>query len=183
MLTVAALMAYAHSCNLSLPPETLAWRVRGHAAVESSRDPLAIRDNTANRSYRPATRDEAIGIAAQLLAARHSLDGGVMQVNSQHWSRLRLLPLDRLFDPRLNICAGLQVVAENYDIERRVSCRYNTGKPICANGYPEDVARAGHAPEASSPPSSSSDKPATIRAYGDDEPSALAPLLLKERKD
>lgn len=34
------------------------------------------------------------------------------------------------------------MLAEAYAIERRVSCRYNTGRPDCANGYPERIETA-----------------------------------------
>ena len=61
-----------------------------------------------------------------------------MQVNDANWARLGLTA-ETVFDPRANVCAGMEVLAEAYAIERRVSCRYNTGRPDCANGYPERI--------------------------------------------
>ena len=79
--------------------------------------------------------------ARLLLRFGHRIDAGLMQIASANWARLGLT-LQSVFDPAANICAGAQVLAEDYAIERRVSCRYNTGHPDCANGYPERIARA-----------------------------------------
>ncbi|WP_420608325.1 transglycosylase SLT domain-containing protein [Novosphingopyxis sp.] len=112
--------------------------VTATAQTESGFEPTAIHDNTSGRSYAAPTPTEAVALVAALHAQGHRLDAGVMQVNDANWARLGLTA-ERVFDPRANVCAGVAVLAEAYTIERRVSCRYNTGHPECANGYPERV--------------------------------------------
>jgi Helix-turn-helix domain/Transglycosylase SLT domain len=137
-LTVAAIQAMVAVCN---PPPDVTWqRVAAHARIESGFVPSAIHDNDTNRSYFPGTIADAIALARQLRAQGHSIDGGPLQINSNNWNRLHL-PLERVFDPQSNVCAATIILAGDYDTERRVSCRYNTGKPNCNNGYAERIAR------------------------------------------
>ncbi len=147
MLSTAVIAA----CHLatSVPQEVLLDRVNRHAAVESHFNNLAIHDNATGQSYRPATLADAVGLVTLLVGAHHNVDAGIMQVNSTNWQRTGLTTPAKLFDEQANICAGVQIIAEDYDIaarieqrERRVSCLYNTGKPECANGYPEKIAAA-----------------------------------------
>jgi hypothetical protein len=71
-------------------------------------------------------------LAQELLAKRHSIDAGVMQINSSNWARFGLRP-KTIFDLQANVCARVSIIAEDYAAERRVSCRYNTGKPDCTS--------------------------------------------------
>ena len=120
-------------------------RVKATVEVESGYQALAVHENwpprSPGRSYLPATTAEAVALVAALHARGHSLDAGIMQVNDANWSRLGLTA-DTVFDPRANVCAGMAVLADAYAVERRVSCRYNTGSPDCRNGYPERIERA-----------------------------------------
>jgi type IV secretion system protein VirB1 len=113
-------------------------RVTATAHVESGLQTTALHDNTSGQSYQPASETEAVALATALHLQGHSLDAGIMQVNDSNWARLGLTA-ETAFDPRANICAGMMVLAEAYSVERRVSCRYNTGRPDCANGYPERI--------------------------------------------
>jgi type IV secretion system protein VirB1 len=79
-------------------------------------------------------------LAQELLAKRHSIDAGVMQINSSNWARFGLRP-ETIFDLQANVCAGVSIIAEDYAAERKVPCRYNTGKPDCANDYPDRIER------------------------------------------
>lgn len=121
-LTTATVIVLASTCQPTVPAgvsfDLLVRRAAAHAIVESNLTQNSIHRNT-----------------------NGTIDVGIMQVNSVNWSRLGLTP-DRLFDLHANICAGMQVIAENYDVERRVSCRYNTGKPDCASDYPDRIAAA-----------------------------------------
>ncbi len=139
-LSLALVAQFALSCPVAsaLPTGRTVELVTATAQAESGLEPTAIHDNTSGRSYAAPTAAEAVALVAALHAQGHLLDAGVMQVSDANWTRLGLTA-ERVFDPRANICAGMAVLAEAYTIERRVSCRYNTGRPDCANGYPERV--------------------------------------------
>ncbi|MDB5848212.1 MAG: Lytic transglycosylase, catalytic [Rhodoferax sp.] len=142
VITAAALVQIAAACPVQGVPIA---RMVKTAEVESGFTTTSINDNTDRRSYAPASVEDAIALARQLIAAKHSIDAGVMQINTVNWQRLRLT-VDTVFDPRANICAAQEFLAGLYDVERRVSCRYNTGQAACGNGYPEKIAAATPAP-------------------------------------
>ena len=131
-------LALACPAASGFPAGHVVDRVTATAQTESGLQTTSVHDNTSNRSYVPATTADAVRLVMTLHAQGHSLDAGVMQVNDGNWPRLGLTA-ETVFDPRANVCAGMAVLAEAYAIERRVSCRYNTGKPDCANGYPERI--------------------------------------------
>src|SRR5690348_16912128 len=148
-LLPAVVSALAVACG---HPEVPVQRVLATVQVESGDRPYAIHDNTEGRSYTPETREGAVILAAALLRLGHSFDAGLMQVNSGNWERLGLT-VQNVFDPQVNVCAGMRVLAEDYAIERHVSCRYNTGQPECTNGYPERIAAASQLSVAEKPAS------------------------------
>src|SRR5579875_2025941 len=80
-------------------------------------------------------------LSRSLLAQNHRIDAGVMQVTDANWGWLGLT-VDTVFDPARNVCAGKRVLADAYAAERRVSCRYNSGRPNCTNGYPDRIEAA-----------------------------------------
>ena len=137
-LPLAVIMNLAAACAA---PGVPVDRIVATAQAESGREPWAIHDNTTGRTAVLAAKEEATALATRLVAQGHRIDAGVMQVNSDNWARLGLTA-ETAFDPALNVCAGARVLAEAYAIERRVSCRYNTGSPTCANGYPERIDHA-----------------------------------------
>jgi type IV secretion system protein VirB1 len=143
LLSLATVMQLAAACPAV--PGVTAKRILAYATVESGSpggfDPLAIHDNTAKRSLRPATLAEAVTLASTLTAAGHSIDAGLMQVNSANWGRLQLTA-ETVFVPQINVCAGVKVLAGAVTAEHRVACRYNTGAPDCTNGYPDRIDRA-----------------------------------------
>jgi type IV secretion system protein VirB1 len=96
-------------CAPSVAPSTLASIAR----TESGFEPLSIHDNTTGTSGAPATRDLAIQIASKLLEAGHSVDIGIMQINSANFARLGLT-LEAAFDPCKSIAAGAAVLAGGY---------------------------------------------------------------------
>jgi type IV secretion system protein VirB1 len=89
------------------------------AQTESGLDPLAVGDNTAHRSYHPAAKSEAVALAAQLAAAGHDLDLGLMQINQRNFGWLGLTAGDA-FEPCDSLAAGAAVLT--------ALSRYNTGK-------------------------------------------------------
>jgi hypothetical protein len=142
-LTPAIVVRHLNRCAAEHPIVRLvpAERAVGIGLRESGLNPLAIHDNTNGQAYFPKTLNDAVAWVTSLQKAGHRLDAGVMQINQSNWPAYGLTTKS-VFDPRANICAGARILAEAYQIERRVACRYNTGRPYCNNGYPESIERA-----------------------------------------
>lgn len=136
VLTGLALAHLAASCGA--PPRRIP-RIEAHAWVESRREVFAIHDNKTGRRYLPASKVEAVGLAARLVAEGHSIDAGLMQLNVGNWPAFGFTAAT-VFDKRRNVCAGAAVIAWAYGREARVSCIYNTGHPDCPPGYPMAIA-------------------------------------------
>ena len=115
--------------------------------VESKGNPLAIHDNDTGVSYTPSTRTQALEIATKLLSRRHSIDIGLMQVNSWHL-RKKKIDCESLFDPCFNIKTGTEILAAFYRKHREKSpsdppdltllkslSSYNTGTPYKGTRY------------------------------------------------
>lgn len=147
ILTLAAFIQLAAECGPSVHIDTLA----SVAQTESRLDTAVIHDNTTGRTYHPGTDEEAVRLATSLITAdRHSVDLGLMQVNSANLARLDLSVADA-FDPCKNIAAGARVLTEAYQPTAteadqqpavlRALSRYNTGDPArgFANGYVQKV--------------------------------------------
>jgi type IV secretion system protein VirB1 len=127
-------------------PSTLASIAR----TESGFQPLSVNDNTTETSGVPATRDIAIQIASKLIEAGHSVDVGIMQINSGNFARLGLT-LEAAFDPCKSVAAAAAVLAGGYaggetheqqqSALRVALSKYNTGDAQhgFANGYVHQV--------------------------------------------
>ncbi len=150
IVTLAAFVQLAASCAPSVAVETLAAVARH----ESGFNDTMVNDNTAKRSYAPASREEAIALATELVVVqRHSVDLGLMQVNSANLASLGLSITDT-FDTCRNIQAGSRILAAGYvapgnggDTQPaliQALSRYNTGNPErgVANGYVAKVQAA-----------------------------------------
>jgi type IV secretion system protein VirB1 len=135
ILTLAVFAELAASCGPSVHVDTLA----AIAHAESGFHPGAINDNTDKRRYLPRTREEAVHIATDLVAAkRHSVDLGLMQINSGNLSALGMSVADA-FEPCKSINAGARVLSKAYRPIPEVPdaqpallqalSRYNTGHP------------------------------------------------------
>lgn len=145
-LSVAAFGQLALRCGPSVAPSTLA----SIASTESAFEPLSINDNTTGTSGIPATRDIAVQIASKLLEAGHSVDIGIMQINSINFGRLGLT-LEAAFDPCKSMAAGAAVLVGDYtggathegqqSALRVALSKYNTGDAQrgFANGYVHKV--------------------------------------------
>lgn len=141
-LAVATFVQLAAVCGPAVHVETLASVAR----AESGFDPLIIHDNTTGRTYRPAAAGDAARTAAALIGQHHSVDLGLMQVNSANLPGLGLSIADS-FDPCQNIRAGARVLVAAYkapgsgaDVQPallQAFSRYNTGRPDrgFTNGY------------------------------------------------
>lgn len=142
LLSPATFVVLAAQCAPSVHVDTLA----AVAHAESRLDTLVIGDNTTRRSYQPRDPLAAVALAHRLLARGHSLDLGLMQVNSRNLRWLGLSVGDA-FEPCRNIAAGAQVLVTSYSapmlsVEQRPALlraisRYNTGSTTrgFGNGY------------------------------------------------
>lgn len=137
MSAVAAALVAQLAMACHAPPWMLP-RIVATAAIESQDDALAIHENISGESFHPSSLATAIAIATALIERGRSVDLGLMQINVANLSRTGLT-VATAFDPQANICAGVQITAEN---ERAASCLYNTGRVACSNAYPERIVAA-----------------------------------------
>ena len=144
LLTAIAFAQLAASCSPGDSVRTLA----SIASVESGFRPLAIHDNATNETLSPSSMEGAIAIATvRILKEGHSVDLGVMQINSANLPRLGVT-IPETFDPCRSIQAGTKVLREGYASALRVAfSRYNTGSPVrgFSNGYVRRVELASQA--------------------------------------
>lgn len=147
-------------CAPDVAPQTVQEIIR----VESSGRELAMNINklpgqsTAPRAPIASSPQEAAEIALRFIQAGHSVDMGLMQVNSNNLDYLgiSLEDIDVLFTPCANIQAGATILMESYERAARefgegqtalqaALSAYNTGnfKSGFSNGY---VARYLNAP-------------------------------------
>jgi type IV secretion system protein VirB1 len=150
-LSIAVALQLALANAPQVAPET----ILAFAHAESRLDPLALYDNTTGRSHAPPSVPEAVDLARSLLSAGHSLDLGLMQINSQNLERTGL-SLEAAFDPGASIAAGAAILTAAYrrcqpgrDGPAALRCMasvYNTGREQAGllNGY---VARVWSAAE------------------------------------
>ena len=142
MIVPLVLFAQLAPCGAAVNIDTLAAVAR----AESRFDSAAINDNTAHRRYSGLSDAQATATATRLLAAGHSLDLGLMQVNSANLHGLGL-SVPAAFEPCKSIAAGARVLVDGYRspgvgidaqpaIYRALSY-YNTGSPLrgFGNGY------------------------------------------------
>lgn len=139
-LTVVLQLAVAHAPQVA--PETVA----AFAQAESRLNPFAIFDNTSRKSYEAASAEEAAAIARGLLDRGHSIDAGLMQINSANFARTSI-DAATAFDPAQSVRAGAQILVDAYQWcrERQPTAEplrcmasvYNTGRPTAGerNGY------------------------------------------------
>jgi type IV secretion system protein VirB1 len=136
-------------CGPSVAPSTLA----SVAQTESGFQALAINDNTTGTRGVPATRDIAVEIASKLIEASHSVDLGIMQINSRNFAALGLT-VATAFDPCKSVAAAAVILAGDYiggethdeqqSALRIALSKYNTGDAQrgFANGYVRHVESA-----------------------------------------
>ncbi len=166
-LSLVVALKLARTCASGVAPETLLSVVK----TESGFNPLAIGDNTDRRSYAPATLPDAVALATRLVAAGHSLDLGIAQINTEAGHlQARGLPLSAVFDACTGLRVGSEVLTDCYRrafgveqarLRQALSC-YNTGTLNRGAGYAARVWRtaahvvpaiqlAGDAPPAQTP--------------------------------
>jgi type IV secretion system protein VirB1 len=77
VLTIQAALALALHCAPGVDPHMMV----GIAGTESGLDPMYLRDNTSGQVVRGPS---VIATATRLVAAGHSVDLGLMQINSHN---------------------------------------------------------------------------------------------------
>ncbi|WFU92143.1 type IV secretion system lytic transglycosylase VirB1 (plasmid) [Rhizobium sp. CC1099] len=120
------------------------------ATVESSFEPLAAHDNTTGETLHWKDATEATQSVEKRLKARHSIDVGLMQINSENFPPLGLTP-EKAFQPCFSLSAaahllesryagGKTAAAEQRALRQAISA-YNTGDLTrgFANGYVRKV--------------------------------------------
>lgn len=99
------------ACAPTVARATIAEIVR----VESGGDPLAINVNRPAGARRlvAGSIEDAVRLAAAEIAAGHTVDVGLMQVNSRNFEAMGLT-LVSAFNPCLNVAAGARILADAY---------------------------------------------------------------------
>lgn len=109
------------------------------AERESGFRPFAIRDEATGESLFPATRAEAVAVAATRDAAGRTLGLGWFQITHRANWRRHGLTVETAFDPCENMRAGAAHVAAN--LRDAAFQLYNSGRVGGAPGYAAAVAR------------------------------------------
>lgn len=192
ILTAVLIGRLGSSCAPTVAPGTLA----SIAGTESGFNTLAIHDNTTGRDLPAMSRLVAIATARALIAAGHSVDLGLMQINSANLVRLGLT-VRTAFNACASLGAAGRLLVMDYGPERTgddqaalqvAFSRYNTGSPIHGfqNGYVHRVVTTARriVPEINPaapvvPPRSTSPAPTTApalkwRVFGPHDASGLA---------
>lgn len=150
LVTLPLFLQLAATAAPAVAPETLA----AFAQYESGLNSTVLHDNTTELTFKPATVEAASALASSLLAQGHSLDLGLMQVNSANLPLVGLT-VSAAFGPAQSIRAGAQILASAYQqcrhdglVEEQAALRcaasvYNTGREQAGilNGYQAGVWR------------------------------------------
>jgi type IV secretion system protein VirB1 len=139
LATLLLTTAFLAECGPTVEPTT----TRAIIQVESRGDALAIGDNHLRTSFAPKTKREAVSLASELLGQGHSLDLGLMQINSSHLSPLRL-SLEDAFDPCRNVRAGTTILADFYRQHQTGDPTYTLMKALSANNTGQAWKGAGY---------------------------------------
>lgn len=141
-LSIASFNDLAERCGPSVAPSTLA----AIANTESKFRPHVVSDNTSHKVRDFDTKEDAAALANNLIAHGHSVDLGLMQINSANLARLGYTTYDAL-DACRSVAGGAQILSRSFvssgdaaDAQvalRRALSRYNTGNSWAGyrNGY------------------------------------------------
>jgi type IV secretion system protein VirB1 len=180
-VSAATFSALAARCAPSIPE----WVLGAVARTESNFHPWRLHDNTARASDDPPSLVAAEAEAAAWIEAGHSVDLGLMQINSGNLPALGM-SVNQALDSCASLAAGAAVLRAAYGggpIQAGQQAAllmalsiYNTGSPLkgITNGYARRVMRnASAVPETASlpqtPPATAPDMPPAwnVSATGD----------------
>ena len=142
MILLAAFIYSAEflsQCGPAVAPST----TRAVIQVESGGNPLAIGDNSLKKAFAPKTKREAVSLATQLIEQGHSVDLGLMQINSIHLAQMSL-SLEEVFDACRNVKIGTAILSYFYQQNQtgdpsyilfKALSAYNTGQAWKGAGY------------------------------------------------
>jgi type IV secretion system protein VirB1 len=149
VMLLSGFLSLCTTCGPGVHPAT----TQAIIEVESAGNHLAIHDNISKSAFKPSSKEEAIKIASHLIAQGHSVDMGLMQINSQHLKK-KDLDLEQLFEPCYNIKTGTKILADFYNHHRRNNpnepddiillkalSSYNTGTPYNGKSYVSKILR------------------------------------------
>ncbi|MCO5966130.1 type IV secretion system lytic transglycosylase VirB1 [Sinorhizobium meliloti] len=148
-LSLRAFDRLARECAPRVDPSTLA----AVAKVESGFDPLAGHDNNTGESLHWNDQTQARQSVKARLEAQHSVDVGLMQINSKNFSALNLT-IENAFQPCMSLVAAAHLLESRYAggdtaaakqlALRQAISAYNTGDLTrgFANGYVQKVESA-----------------------------------------
>jgi type IV secretion system protein VirB1 len=131
-------------------PRVAAGTLAAIAGHESGFNPLAIHDNTTGRTLSPVSPAAAIAAAGRLITVGHSIDLGLMQINSGNLDRLGLT-VSTAFNACASLHAAGRLLVSDYQAGGSAASdqaalqvalsRYNTGSTTrgFSNGYVSQV--------------------------------------------
>ena len=129
-----SLMALVGKCSAPSAPPALVYAV---AEAESGGHPFIVRDNTTGRVHRFSSSSAALPFLNA--HPRHSLDIGLMQVNT----KAHKVRPEEILSPCENIREGSKILARDMSRSgqdlREALCLYHRGRVNCGS-YPEKVA-------------------------------------------
>lgn len=148
-MELEAFVDLAHRCGSTVAASTLA----AVAKTESGFETLTVSDNTTHKSQIYQSLEEGASATERLIANGHSVDIGLMQINSANLKGLGMTVRDAL-DPCKSIAGGASILMRNYlgarDAPtqqmalRDAISQYNTGNRTDGyrNGYVQKVEQA-----------------------------------------
>ena len=153
IIDAATFLALALQCSPTVAPDTLLAIARQESGLHA----WLLRDNMTKDVVAGRDLEQAVGAAEALIAAGHSVDIGLMQINSRNLIVLGL-SVAAVMDPCTNVAAGGRVLTEAYAVAslrlgpgagalRIALSRYNTGDDQAGlqNGYVGQVEQRANA--------------------------------------
>ena len=133
-------LALATHCAPDVHPETIVAIIEH----ESGGNPFALRNNTLSKSFYPADIFEAKKLINQFVNQKHSVDIGLMQINSWWLNHYKISP-EKLLDSCINLQIGGAILTDNYQrfsqkqspipVLYQALSAYNTGSPTVGSDY------------------------------------------------
>ena len=122
-----ALIDLMHTCAPYVDTSTMAAIVKH----ESGGNPHALHNNTLRKTLQPATKEEAVSLATNMIKAGQSVDMGLGQINSQHLARYKL-SVEQVLEPCTNLKIAQDILLDGWKVSGGnligTLSAYNTGK-------------------------------------------------------